>query len=180
MRGPELTRERQARPRVTQGTPEQVANADIQAFNDGIGARLYTFRYQLERVVNGDRWLDNLRESPVPTALIWGLQDTANPPRIANQFWLNYLDKRSVESSYWLLPTVNHHPHREEPEEMAGIVRSCLEEGIPAPEDENAFMRPWLRTGRRHHPSTWVALSSRTSTSQGPSCTRRTGTVSSP
>ena len=23
---------------------------------------------------------------------------------------------------------------------MAGIVRACLEEGIPAPEDENAFM----------------------------------------
>ena len=24
---------------------------------------------------------------------------------------------------------------------MAGIVRTCLERGIPAPEDENAFMR---------------------------------------
>ena len=139
--GPELTRERQARPRVTQGTPDQVARADIQAFNDGIGAQFYVSRYQLERAANEYRWLDNLRASPVPTALIWGLQDTVNPPRTSNHIWLNYLDKRAVESSYWILPTVNHYPHREEPEEMAGIIRSCLEGEIPAPEDENAFMR---------------------------------------
>ena len=144
-RGPEVIRERQARPRVTQGTPEQIARADIQAFNDGIGAQLYVGKYQLERVANEYRWLDNLRESPIPTALIWGLQDTVNPPRIANYIWSNYLDKRSVESSYWLLPTVDHYPHREEPEEMAGIIRACLEDGIPAPEDENAFMRARAR-----------------------------------
>ena len=47
--GPEVTRERQARPRVTEGTPEQVANADILAFNDGIGARFYVGKYLLER-----------------------------------------------------------------------------------------------------------------------------------
>ena len=145
VRGPELIREQQARPRVTEGTPRQVAYADIQAFNDGIGARLYVGKYLLERTANEYRWLDTLRESPVPTALIWGLQDTVNPPRIGNHIWYNYLDKRSVESSYWLLPTANHYLQRDEPEEMAGIVRTCLEVGIPAPEDENAFMRTLAR-----------------------------------
>ena len=145
VRGPELIREQQARPRVTEGPPRQVAYADIQAFNDGIGARLYVGKYLLERAANEYRWLDTLRESPVPTALIWGLQDTVNPPRIANHIWYNYLDKRSVESSYWLLPTANHYLQRDEPEEMAGIVRTCLEVGIPAPEDENAFMRELAR-----------------------------------
>jgi pimeloyl-ACP methyl ester carboxylesterase len=145
VRGPELIREQQARPRVTEGTPRQVAYADIQAFNDGIGARLYVGKYLLERAANEYRWLDTLRESPVPTALIWGLQDTVNPPRIGNHIWYNYLDKRSVESSYWLLPTANHYLQRDEPEEMAGIVRTCLEVGIPAPEDENAFMRELAR-----------------------------------
>ena len=99
----------------------------------------------LERAANEYRWLDTLRESPVPTALIWGLQDTVNPPRIGNHIWYNYLDKRSVESSYWLLPTANHYLQRDEPEEMAGVVRTCLEVGIPAPEDENAFMRELAR-----------------------------------
>ena len=141
VRGPELIREQQARPRLTEGTAQQVAYADIQAFNDGIGARLYVGKYLLERAVNEYRWLDNLRESPIPTALIWGLRDTVNPPRIGNHIWYNYLDRRAVESSYWILPTAGHYLQRDEPEEMAGIVRTCLERGIPAPEDENAFMR---------------------------------------
>jgi pimeloyl-ACP methyl ester carboxylesterase len=145
VRGLELTRERQAQPRRTEGTPQQLAGADIQAFNDGIGARLYVGKYLLERAANEYRWLDNLRESPIPTALIWGLQDTVNPVRIGNHIWYNYLDKRSVESSYWILPTANHYLQRDEPEEMAGIVRLCLEVGIPAPEDENAFMRELAR-----------------------------------
>ena len=145
VRGPELIREQQARPRATEGTPQQVAYADIQAFNDGIGARLYVGKYLLERTANEYRWLDNLRESPIPTALIWGLLDTVNPPRIGNHIWYDYLDKRPVESSYWLLPTANHYLQRDEPGEMAGIVRTCLEVGIPAPEDENAFMRTLAR-----------------------------------
>ncbi|SVD68384.1 uncharacterized protein METZ01_LOCUS421238, partial [marine metagenome] len=37
---------------------------------------------------------------------------------------------------------------------------------------------PWLGTGPRRHPSTWVAPSSRTSTSQGPSRTHRRDTAS--
>ncbi len=145
VRGPDLTREREPQPRRTEGTTQQLANADIQAFNDGAGARLYVGKYLLERAANEYRWLDNLRESPVPTALIWGLQDTVNPPRIGNHIWYNYLDKRSVESSYWFLPTAGHYPQRDEPEEMAGIVRTCLEVGIPVPEEENAFMRTLAR-----------------------------------
>ena len=144
VRGPEAIRERRARPRVTEGTPEQVGNADILAFNDGVGAQLHVGKYQLERTVRQYRWLDNLRRSPVPTALMWGVQDTPNPVRIANHIWYNYLDRRSVESSFWLLPA-GHSPHRDTAEEMAGIVRTCLEVGIPAPEDENVFMRELAR-----------------------------------
>ena len=44
-----------------------------------------------------------------------------------------------------LLETANHYLQRDEPEEMAGIVRTCLEVGIPAPEDENACMRTLAR-----------------------------------
>jgi pimeloyl-ACP methyl ester carboxylesterase len=148
-RGPEVTRQRQAQPRVTQGTAVQVAEADILAFNDGIGARLHVAKYQLERSVKQYRWLDNLRKSPVPTALMWGIQDRANPVRIANHIWYNYLDKRAVESSYWMLPTGGHHPHLDVPEQMAGIIRTCLEVGIPAPEGENAFMRTLSQNSTR-------------------------------
>ena len=109
--GPESVRQRRAEPRVTEGTPEQVAWADIEAFNDGIGARLYLGTHLLERDVKDLDWLDNLRRSPIPTALIWGLPDTVSPIRIANHVWLEYLDKRAVEGSYWILPTITHSPH---------------------------------------------------------------------
>ena len=49
-----------------------------------------------------------------------------------------------MESSFWLLPA-GHSPHLDTAEEMAGIVRTCLEVGIPAPEDENVFMRELAR-----------------------------------
>ena len=138
--GPELIRQQRAEPRVTEGTPEQVAWADILAFNDGIGARFYIGRHLLERAENDFDWLDNLRRSPIPTALIWGLQDTVSPIRIANHVWLEYLEKRAVESSYWILPTVVHTPHEEVPDDLETIIRACLEEGIPDPEDEDAYM----------------------------------------
>jgi hypothetical protein len=103
-------------------------------------------KYQLERAVHEERWLSNLPRSPVPTALLWGMRDTVNPMRIANHVWLRYLNDREVESSYWLLPSASHYPQRETPEEVADIVRLCLEGRIPTRQAEAAFMRDPART----------------------------------
>ena len=53
IRGPELIREQQARPRLTAGTAQQVAYADIQAFNDGIGAA--SLRRKVSARAGGER-----------------------------------------------------------------------------------------------------------------------------
>jgi pimeloyl-ACP methyl ester carboxylesterase len=82
--GPAAIDRMKARPRRTEGTEEQVAYADILAFNDGIGARLGVGKYLLERAANERRWLDNLTRSPIPVAYIWGLLDPVNQIRIAN------------------------------------------------------------------------------------------------
>lgn len=140
VRGPQMIAAQRARPRVTEGDPVAVAYADIQAFNDGIGARLHVGKYLLERAANEYRWLANLQESPIPTALFWGLTDTVNPPRIANHIWLNYLNDRDVESSFWLLPTAGHYPQRDEPAAVEFVVRACLDGRVPAPEQESPFM----------------------------------------
>lgn len=140
VRGPALIEQMRARPRLTAGAQVDVALADIQAFNDGTGARLHVGKYQLERAVHEERWLSNLPRSPVPTALLWGMRDTVNPMRIANHVWLRYLNDREVESSYWLLPSASHYPQREAPEEVADIVRLCLEGRIPTRQAETAFM----------------------------------------
>ncbi len=146
VRGPEATARNQARPRRTEGSPVQLAYADIQAFNDGIGARLGVGKYLLERVANEYRWLDNLPVSPIPVAYVWGLLDTVNPVRIANHVWSTYLNDRAVESSLWYMPTAGHYPQRDQPEEMAKVVRLALTGEVPTREEEGAFMRSYSRS----------------------------------
>jgi pimeloyl-ACP methyl ester carboxylesterase len=140
VRGPELIKQARTRPRVMQGTPRDVAEADMLTFNDGVGAQLHVGKYLLERAKNEWRWLANLQQSPLPTALLWGLTDPVNPPRIANYIWSNYLNGRAVESSFWILPTAGHTLHVEKPEQVTEVVLNCLNGRVPAPERENAFM----------------------------------------
>jgi len=140
-RGAERIAELKARPRRTEGTPDQVAYADIQAFNDGLGARLYVGRYLLERAENEARWLENLPRSPIPVGFLWGLRDPVNPVRIANHVWETYISPRDVESSFWYLPEAGHYPQRDAPGEVADVIRRCLDGGIPDREAEDAFMQ---------------------------------------
>lgn len=119
----------------------RVVNADIHAFNDGIGARLYVGKYLLERAANEHRWLENLTRSPVPVCYLWGLRDAGQPARVANHVWQTYLNDRDVESSLWYLPTAGHYPQLDKPAEVAEVVKRCLQGGVPSRAEENAFMR---------------------------------------
>lgn len=139
-----------AQPRRTEGSAMQLAYGDIQAFNNGIEARLGVGKYLLERVVHEYRWLDNLTRSPIPVAYIWGLLDPVNPIRTANYVWDEYLNKREVESSYWIMPTASHYPQRDRPEEMAAIVRLALTGQVPDVEVEDDFMWSYNRTRTEH------------------------------
>ncbi|MEX2469501.1 MAG: alpha/beta hydrolase [Pseudohongiellaceae bacterium] len=148
--GRRMTAARRAEPRLTEGDPVAVAYADIQAFNDGIGARRLVGRYLLERVDNEYRWLDNLPRSPVPVAYIWGALDPVNPLRIANHVWDAYLNDRPVESSFWVLPTAGHYPQRDRPAEMAKVIDLALSGEVPSLEDEDDFMWQWNRSRTEH------------------------------
>jgi pimeloyl-ACP methyl ester carboxylesterase len=142
-KGPAMIAARKAAPRRTSGSPEQLAYSDIFQFNDGISALLHVGRYLLERAENEFRWLDNLTRSPVPVAYMWGLLDDINPIRIPNYVWLNYLNDREVESSFWILPTAGHYPQREKPEQVAKIVRMALAGEVPERAFESDFMRSY-------------------------------------
>lgn len=144
-KGPELIARLKSQARRTEGNPVQLAYADIQAFNDGIGARLYVGRYLLERVVNEYRWLDNLPRSPIPVAYIWGLLDPVNPIRISNYVWATYLNEREVASSYWIMPTAGHYPQRDRPEEVARVIRLALTGQVPERATEDDFMWTYNR-----------------------------------
>jgi len=139
--GERMIEARSAQPRRTEGEPESLAFSDIFAFNQGNISLLYVGRYLLERQVNETRWLENLLRSPVPVAYLWGLTDNVNPIRIPNHVWDTYLNDREVESSFWILPTAGHYPQRDNPEEVAKIVRMALTGQIPDREAESEFMR---------------------------------------
>ena len=139
--GPRMIAARSALPRMTEGDPEALAFSDIFAFKNGNAALLYVGRYLLERQANEVRWLANLTRSPVPVAYFWGLADNVNPIRIPNYVWDTYLNDREVESSYWILPSAGHYPQRDNPEEVAKIVRMALAGQIPDRETESEFMR---------------------------------------
>ena len=139
--GERMIQARSAQPRRTEGEPESLAFSDIFAFNQGNISLLYVGRYLLERQVNETRWLENLLRSPVPVAYLWGLTDNINPIRIPNHVWDTYLNDREVESSFWILPTAGHYPQRDNPEEVAKIVRMALTDQIPDREAESEFMR---------------------------------------
>ena len=140
VRGPRMIELRKSQPRLTEGDPVDVAFADIFAFNDGVSALLHVGKYLLERAENEFRWLDNLPRSPVPVAYLWGLTDTVNPIRIPNYVWLNYLNEREVESSFWVLPTAGHYPQRDKPEQVEKIIRSALNGELPPREEEDQWM----------------------------------------
>ncbi|MCY4356384.1 MAG: alpha/beta hydrolase [Gammaproteobacteria bacterium] len=134
---------RKAQPRLTEGDPIAVANADIFKFNDGDSAIVQVGKYLLERGENETLWLENLPKSPVPVAYLWGLLDVVNPIRIPNYVWLTYLNERKAESSFWILPTAGHYPQRDNPQEVAKVIRLTLSGGVPSPDGENAFMRDY-------------------------------------
>ena len=140
VRGPQMIEFRKSRPRLTEGDPVEVAFADIFAFNDGVSALLHVGKYLLERAENEFDWLENLPKSPVPVAYLWGLTDTVNPIRIPNYVWLNYLNERDVESSFWVLPTAGHYPQREKPEQVEKVIRFALDGEIPSRDEENQWM----------------------------------------
>lgn len=139
--GERMIAARSAQPRTTEGEPESLAYSDIFAFNQGNISLLYVGRYLLERQANEVRWLENLPRSPVPVAYLWGLTDGVNPIRIPNYVWATYLNDREVESSFWVLPAAGHYPQRDNPEEVAKIVRMALTGQVPDREAESEFMR---------------------------------------
>ena len=61
--------------------------------------------------------------------------------QISNHVWDTYLNDRDVDSSFWVLPAAGHYPQRDNPEEVANVIRMALTGELPDRESEEAFMR---------------------------------------
>ena len=111
--------------------PEIVALADTFAYNDGVAVMPDTIQYLVERSANERGWLDDLAANPVKTTLIWGLQDTIAPLRVAAYVWNTYLSTKAGDNEFWLLPRANHYPQNDQPAEFVQVLNATLSNNSP-------------------------------------------------
>ncbi len=111
--------------------PEIVALADTFSYNDGVAVMHETIQYLVERSQNERGWLDALAANPVKTTLIWGLQDTIAPLRVAAYVWNTYLSTKAGDNEFWLLPRANHYPQNDQPAEFVQVLNATLSNNSP-------------------------------------------------
>jgi pimeloyl-ACP methyl ester carboxylesterase len=96
-----------------------------------------TIQYLNQRKQNEVRWLENLRNSKVPTSMIWGEDDRIAPTRVSDYVWDNYLRVRDIESKYWIIPKANHYVQNDKPEILSRLIRQTFGEEVDFHEISN-------------------------------------------
>jgi pimeloyl-ACP methyl ester carboxylesterase len=102
--------------------PEVLALAATFAHNDGLAVMHETIHYLHERSADEQAWLETLAASPVPTTLIWGLNDTVSPPRVAMHVWDRYLMLKPGANAIYFIPDANHYLQNDRPDALAAAV----------------------------------------------------------
>lgn len=114
------------------GQPDAVIDgiATTLGYNNGGEVQHATIQYLAERAQFEDGWLETLGASDIPTTLIWGLDDTVAPTRVADYVWEEYLVDREAPGWYWQLENANHYLQNDQPETIGLIVTSALGEEV--------------------------------------------------
>lgn len=110
-------------PRRAADDPEILALAKTFAYNHQMRVLPDTVRYLNERAKGENQWLEALAAGSVNTTLVWGLHDNIAPVRVANHVWTEYLRDKAGSNHYWLLPTADHYPQNDNPQQLAQIIR---------------------------------------------------------
>jgi pimeloyl-ACP methyl ester carboxylesterase len=110
--------------------------ASIFDYQDGGRVQHEIIEYLNERSENEVGWLESLAKSEIPTTLIWGELDAIAPVAVPDHVWTNYLEDRETPAAYWRIPCADHYLQVDEPELIASIMRTTLEEDeVPAKMD---------------------------------------------
>jgi len=89
-----------------------------------------TIQYLNQRKQNEVQWLENLRNSNIPTTMIWGEDDKIAPTQVADYVWNNYLRARDAQSNYWRIPKANHYVQNDRPEILSKLIRQSFGEKV--------------------------------------------------
>jgi pimeloyl-ACP methyl ester carboxylesterase len=125
-------------PARTAGDPEVDALAASFAHDDGINVLHETIQYLIERSSDEQAWLRALGGSPVPTTVIWGLNDIVSPVRVPAFVWDRYLMLKPGRNRLYFIPEANHYLQSDRPDAFVETLVHALDPADPGPGPINA------------------------------------------
>ena len=97
------------------------------AHQDGVKVMHETIQYLVERSADEDTWLEALAESDVPTTVIWGLNDTVSPPRVASWVWNRHVMLKPGSNSLYFISDAGHYLQNDRPDAVVDAVLNALD-----------------------------------------------------
>jgi len=113
------------------------ALAETFAHQDGVQVMHETIQYLVERSAEEGTWLEALAKSEDPTTLIWGLNDTVSPPRVASWVWNQHLMLKPGGNSLYFISDAGHYLQNDRPDALVDAVLHALDS--PANQEPGAI-----------------------------------------
>jgi pimeloyl-ACP methyl ester carboxylesterase len=106
--------------------PAVQALTETFAHQDGVQVMHETIQYLVERSADEETWLKALAESKLPTTLIWGLNDTVSPPRVASWVWSQHLMLKPGRNSLYFISDAGHYLQNDRPDAVVDAALHAL------------------------------------------------------
>ncbi len=107
--------------------PGVQALTETFAHQDGVKVMHETIQYLVERSADEDTWLKALGDLEVPTTVIWGLNDTVSPPRVASWVWNQHLMLKPGRNSLYFISDAGHYLQNDRPDALVDAVLHALD-----------------------------------------------------
>ncbi len=111
--------------------PGVQALAATFAHDGGVAVLHDTIQYLVERSIDETAWLQALAATTVPATLIWGVNDTVSPIRVATHVWQEHLMFKPGRNAFYLIPGANHYLQNDRPDALV----QTLEHALDAPDN---------------------------------------------
>jgi pimeloyl-ACP methyl ester carboxylesterase len=95
--------------------------------SDGIAVLHDTIQYLVERSLDEESWLRSLAATGLPTTVVWGVNDTIAPIRVANHVWHEHLMFKPGRNAFYLIPSANHYLQSDRPDAFVQTVLHTLD-----------------------------------------------------
>jgi pimeloyl-ACP methyl ester carboxylesterase len=107
--------------------PDVEALAATFAHADGIAVLHETIQYLRERAAHEREWLEALAGLDLPTTVVWGMNDTVSPPRVATHVWSEFVMRKPGRNRLYLIPDAGHYLQVDRPDAMVAVLRHTLD-----------------------------------------------------